>query len=63
MNPTQSRIMAIMRENPRASARSIAAEIGITPRNIEANISLLKKYGLVERAGSAKSGRWTVKRP
>ena len=64
VNPPQLQIMAIMRENPRVSSRTIAAEIGIASRNIEANISVLKKYGFVERVGSARDGRWVVvKRP
>jgi ATP-dependent DNA helicase RecG len=38
LNNTQSRIMAIMRENPKISAKTIAAEIGIAHRNVETNM-------------------------
>jgi len=60
-NETQRRVLAIMRQNPKISAKAIAAEIGIAPRNIEANIQTLKKARLIERVGPAKGGYWVVK--
>ena len=60
-NEAQSQIIVKMRENPKTSARVIAEEIGIAPRNVEANIKTLKQEGFVERAGSAKGGHWIVK--
>jgi len=30
-------------------------------RNVEANINILKKSGLIERVGAAKGGYWVVK--
>jgi ATP-dependent DNA helicase RecG len=62
-NETQAKIMKLMRSNPTISAKALAAEIGIAPRNIEANISSLKKKGVIERVGAAKGGRWVVKQP
>ena len=50
-----------MSENPKISAKAIAAEIGIASRNVEVNIKSLKKAGLIERIGSAKGGHWIVK--
>jgi ATP-dependent DNA helicase RecG len=61
VNETQRKIMEIMLETPTISAKAIAAEIGIAKRNVESNISFLKKAGFVERVGAAKGGRWMVK--
>jgi len=47
--------------NPEVTLEQLAEVIGISKRNIEKNISKLKASGLVERTGSRKSGRWTVK--
>ena len=57
---TQSKILQLMRSNPTISAKAIAAEIGIAPRNVEAHIRSMKKMGLVARVGAAKGGHWEV---
>ena len=59
-NETQIRILKLMKKNPKASAKTIAEAIGITPRNVEKNIHMLKQAGLVERVGSPKGGHWVV---
>ena len=61
INETQSKIMHHMRAKPTISAKAIAAEIGISLRNVEVHIRSLKKAGLVERVGAAKGGYWVVK--
>jgi ATP-dependent DNA helicase RecG len=60
-NQSQMKIILIMRRNPKASAKSIAEEIGLTARGVEKCISTLKAEGLVARVGSAKGGHWEVK--
>ena len=60
VNETQSQIIAIMRENPKISAKAIAVEIGIAPRNVEANIKILKQAKIIERVGTPKGGHWVV---
>lgn len=60
-NQTNEKILELMRQNPKISAKAIAAEINLTPRGVEKSISALKSAGLVERVGSAKGGRWVVK--
>ena len=57
---TQSKILRLMRSNPTISAKAIAAEIGIAPRNVEAHIRSMKKAGLVARIGAAKGGYWEI---
>jgi ATP-dependent DNA helicase RecG len=49
-----------MRVNPTISAKALADEIGIAPRNVEANIRALKKLKLIDRVGAAKGGYWVV---
>ena len=61
VNETQKQIIVNMNKNPKISAKAIAEEIGIAPRNVEANIKYLKQAGFVERIGSAKGGHWIVK--
>jgi len=56
----QNRILELIRNNPRITAKNIAKEIGIAPRNAQTHISKLKKLGSIERAGSTKSGQWTT---
>jgi len=63
VNETQMQIMAIMRKNPKASAKAMGEAIGIATRNIETNIKALREAGLIERVGPAKGGRWIVKKP
>ena len=50
----------MMHQNPKISAKSIAAEIGIALRNVEVNIKILKLAGLIKRIGAAKGGHWVV---
>ena len=49
-----------MAENPSITAEMLSAEIGITVRNIKANIKKLKGIGLVDRVGADKNGDWIV---
>jgi len=60
INETQKKIVDLMTQNSLITAEEIAKSIGIAPRNVEANISKLKKFNLVDRYGSRKSGRWIV---
>ncbi|MCL1951666.1 MAG: putative DNA binding domain-containing protein [Oscillospiraceae bacterium] len=62
-NETRQRIMAIMRETPKASAREIGEAIGISTRNVEVHIKALREAGLVERTGKTRNGHWVVKQP
>ena len=62
INNTQKQILLIMKQNPKSSAKTIATEIEIAPRNVEANIKVLKQAGLIKRDGAAFGGRWVVLR-
>jgi ATP-dependent DNA helicase RecG len=62
INETQCKIVELMITNPEIITEQIAEAVGITKRQIEANISKLKALGIVERIGARKKGRWVVKR-
>ena len=61
INGAQLRILQLMRNNPKISAKTISEEIGTIIRNVQRHIKSLKEQGLVEREGSAKGGQWVVK--
>jgi ATP-dependent DNA helicase RecG len=63
VNENAMKIIELMRKTPTISAKAIASEIGIASRNVETNISFLKKAGLIARVGAAKGGHWVVKIP
>lgn len=57
---TQLRILQIMKEKSDVSAKLIAEEIGIAPRNVQVHIQKLKLSGLIRRVGPDKGGHWEV---
>ena len=61
VNETQRKIIELMVASPEVTAGQIAVKIGITKRQIEANISKLKALGIIERYGADKNGWWVVK--
>jgi ATP-dependent DNA helicase RecG len=61
LNEAQVKIVELIRANPKISAKSIANEIGIAPRNVQVYIQTLKQAGMLERAGLTKGGRWVLK--
>ncbi len=61
INTMQKKIIGLLIERPDITAEQLSAEVAITKRRVEANISQLKKIGLVEREGARKNGRWVVR--
>ena len=61
--PTKSRekIVAMLAENGKLSAASLAEKIGISAKAIEKHLAKLKAEGIIERIGPAKGGYWKVK--
>lgn len=57
---TSDRIIAILKENPRYSARSLALLLGISPKGVEKQLAKLKSKGVIRRVGPAKGGFWEV---
>jgi predicted HTH transcriptional regulator len=60
LSETQNRILVIIKENPKATAASVAKEIGIAKRNVEEHFKTLRKSGAIERIGGTR-GYWAVK--
>jgi ATP-dependent DNA helicase RecG len=58
---THEKIITIMRSNPSVSAKAIGEQIGMTTRGVEKCIRSMKKSGLIEHVGSARSGHWVVR--
>jgi Fic family protein len=57
---TSDKIIALLRDNPRHSARSLADVIGISAKGVEKQLAKLKASGKITRVGSAKGGHWQV---
>jgi len=60
LNINQKKIMFLIKNNPSITSKELSKEIGINTRNIEKNISKLKKLKLLKRIGSDKTGFWKV---
>ncbi len=54
------KILFILEQRKRASAREIAETLGLTPRAVEKNIAALKTAGRLKRIGPPKGGFWEV---
>ena len=57
---TADRIVALIKENPRHSAKSLAQAIGISAKGIEKQLAKLKAQGVLRRIGPDKGGTWKV---
>ena len=60
LSGTQKQILELLSKDTRLSAKKMAEIIGISSRNIEANIRKLKKCGILVRHGSPKNGYWEI---
>nr|WP_279123016.1 winged helix-turn-helix transcriptional regulator [Holdemania filiformis] len=60
MNETQKKILELLSQNSQLSALKMSQEIGISSRNVESNIQILKKEGFLIRHGSPKNGYWEI---
>ena len=59
-NSTVDKLLALLRQNEKYSARSLASELGISERQIQRILSELKASGAIERVGAKRSGKWIV---
>lgn len=57
---TADRIVSLIKENPRHSAKSLANEIGISAKGVEKQLAKLKSNGIIRRIGPDKGGLWEV---
>ena len=52
--------MALINQNAKITIDNMAGVIGITKRNIEKNIKILKDDGILLRVGGKKQGHWEI---
>ncbi|MDE0604799.1 MAG: winged helix-turn-helix transcriptional regulator [bacterium] len=58
--PLPDRIVALLRQDPSASRREIAAALDTTPSTVRYQLDKLRQAGKIERIGPDKGGRWKV---
>ena len=58
---TRDKVIALLAEDGRQSAATIADRIGRSAKAVEKQLAKLKAEGLIERKGPAKGGEWVVK--
>jgi ATP-dependent DNA helicase RecG len=61
LNDSQKRILELIALQPTITTADLSERIGISTRNIEANIKKLKDIGLLEREGAKRNGKWIVR--
>ena len=54
------RVLALLRRNPSASRREIAAILGTTRSTVRYRLDKLRAAGKIERVGPDKGGHWKV---
>ena len=57
---TRDKIIALLTEDGKQSATTLAEKIGVSAKAIEKQLAKLKADGLIERKGPAKGGAWLV---
>lgn len=54
-------VLALIKDNPHIATSTIAASLGLSRRQVERTLGLLKTDQVLFRQGSARSGQWVVK--
>ena len=60
-NTTEDKLLTLLRQNEKHSARSLALELGISERQVQRILRELKDSGRIERIGANRSGKWIVR--
>lgn len=58
--PLQSRILAILKEDPARTITGLSEETGKSTRTIKRNLKSLTEAGIIQRAGSDRKGYWEI---
>ena len=56
----EEKVLALLRQDGRLTARVLASTLGVTERQIERIMASLKKQGCLVRQGASKNGYWEV---
>lgn len=57
----EEKILTLLKDNPKMTAKQLAATLDLSVRQIERTIAALKTAGKLERIGANKNGIWKVK--
>lgn len=55
------KLLALLRQNERHSAKSLSAELGISERQVQRILKELKDSGMIERLGANRNGKWVIR--
>ena len=62
LNGIQGKILELIRQNSRISAKAIAEVLLVSSRTIEKNIKILREQDILVRHGSPKNGFWEIRK-
>jgi ATP-dependent DNA helicase RecG len=57
---SSDKILAILKEQPAISAKTLGEKLNISSRAVEKQLSKLKEHGFIKRIGSKKGGHWEI---
>ncbi len=60
---TQDRILELISQNNKISAKNMALELNLSSRAIEKHLSQLKKLQIIKRVGADRGGHWEIIQP
>jgi DNA-binding MarR family transcriptional regulator len=63
LSPREVEVLAMLRAQPKLSARDLGERLGISQRAIDKHLSALKRQGRLRRLGSPRAGSWQVLPP
>ena len=58
--PRETRVLELIRDNPRISIDELASRIGVSPRTIDNIIALLTKENKIKRINGKRYGYWKI---
>lgn len=56
----EDKLLTLLRQNEKHSAKSLAGELGISERQVQRVLKILKDAGIIERVGANRNGKWIV---
>ena len=60
MEKSSEKIIDIIKQSPKISAKEISIVLGISSRGVEKQIKNLREQGILRRIGPNKGGHWEV---
>ena len=60
LTENEVKILGLIRAERKISAKKIAEELGVSPRQVERSLAILKERYIIRRVGANKNGYWEV---